>query len=213
MLSSSSTGETSRSGRAEDLVKRWKGVIKLRLKEKIAGEENDSGREIRSLRKLLAEEDPSEVAEALCGLEGLVPVGRKCALHLDNPCIQLIRCRKRTPLSSDVPTSATLHIWTPMIDHLTTMNPSFPVILAQQLLSILAGSAESQGVGSSKVKEVDSKDERQHASFRWTLAVWLIWLWSNGSLPREDKTRIWREMLGYAVHGDQVYVPSHLNSW
>jgi ribosomal biogenesis protein LAS1 len=58
-------------------VKRWKGVMKVRLKERLVGEENETGKEIRSLRRALEEEDAGDVIEALCNLEGLVPVGRK----------------------------------------------------------------------------------------------------------------------------------------
>jgi ribosomal biogenesis protein LAS1 len=85
MLSSSSAlSSTPRSGRAEELIKRWKGIMKFRLSERVVGEENDSGRELRGLRKALAEEDALDIVEALCGADGVVPVGRKWVIHFSS---------------------------------------------------------------------------------------------------------------------------------
>ena len=59
------------------MVKRWKSVMKARLREKEVGEENESGRELKRIRSQLEAEDVETVVEALCGPGGLVPVARK----------------------------------------------------------------------------------------------------------------------------------------
>lgn len=59
------------------MVKGWKRVMKTRVRDREVGEETPAAREIRRLRKELEGEEAGEIAEALCGQEGLVPVGRK----------------------------------------------------------------------------------------------------------------------------------------
>jgi ribosomal biogenesis protein LAS1 len=59
------------------LVRRWKSVMKVRMREKDVGEENDTGREVRRLKSDLEGKDGQEVVEALCKVGGLVPVARK----------------------------------------------------------------------------------------------------------------------------------------
>lgn len=63
--------------RAEAIVKRWKKVMKLRTGQKIVGEENDSGKELRRVRRDLETVDPEDLVAVLCGTQGLVPVARK----------------------------------------------------------------------------------------------------------------------------------------
>jgi ribosomal biogenesis protein LAS1 len=66
-----------KSGRAEELVRGWKRVMKARVREREVGEETESAREKRGIMRELEGEEEGEVLEALCGQEGLVPVGRK----------------------------------------------------------------------------------------------------------------------------------------
>jgi hypothetical protein len=61
----------------DELVKGWKRVMKTRVRDREVGEETPAAREIRRLKKELEGEETGEIAEALCGQEGLVPVGRK----------------------------------------------------------------------------------------------------------------------------------------
>jgi hypothetical protein len=58
-------------------VKRWKRVMKLRTSQKIVGEENDSGRELRRIKRDLEMIDPEDLVVVLCGTQGLVPLARK----------------------------------------------------------------------------------------------------------------------------------------
>ena len=51
--------------------------MKARLREKYVGEENASGREVRRLKGQFEAEEVEGVVEALCGVGGLVPVGKK----------------------------------------------------------------------------------------------------------------------------------------
>ena len=62
---------------AENLVKRWKKVMKVRVSEKIVGEENPSGRELRAVRRDLDIVDVEDIVGPLCTIAGLVPVARK----------------------------------------------------------------------------------------------------------------------------------------
>ena len=70
-------GATSGRRRAEAVVKRWKKVMKERVKGKVVGEENETGRELRKIRKELELLDPEDIAAVLCAPGGLVPVARK----------------------------------------------------------------------------------------------------------------------------------------
>ena len=63
--------------RAEALVKRWKKVMKLRTGQKIVGEENDSGKEVRRIKRDLEMVEVDDLVVVLCGTQGLVPVARK----------------------------------------------------------------------------------------------------------------------------------------
>lgn len=51
--------------------------MKVRVSEKIVGEENPSGREIRAVRRDLDIVDVEDIVGPLCTIAGLVPVARK----------------------------------------------------------------------------------------------------------------------------------------
>jgi ribosomal biogenesis protein LAS1 len=81
LLSSSSeaTGSAVSPAQAQaaGLVKRWKKVMKVRVSEKIVGEENPSGRELRTIRRDFDVVDVEDIVGPLCTVGGLVPVARK----------------------------------------------------------------------------------------------------------------------------------------
>ena len=51
--------------------------MKLRTSQKIVGEENDSGKELRRIKRDLEMVDPEDLVGVLCGTQGLVPLARK----------------------------------------------------------------------------------------------------------------------------------------
>jgi ribosomal biogenesis protein LAS1 len=78
LLASSSDDQTwDRREKVDNLLKRWKKVMKVRVKEKIAGEENETGYELRRLRKEMESEDVEDLAEVLCTVGALVPMARR----------------------------------------------------------------------------------------------------------------------------------------
>ena len=89
------TGEINKhhiqSSRCEGLMKGWKKVMKSRLREREVGEENDSGREIRRLKKEIFEEGVEEVIVVLLGEGGLVPIAKKWVRLLLN-----LSCRTKS---------------------------------------------------------------------------------------------------------------------
>ena len=51
--------------------------MKLRTGQKIVGEENDSGKEVRRIKRDLEMIEVEDLVVVLCGTQGLVPVARK----------------------------------------------------------------------------------------------------------------------------------------
>lgn len=51
--------------------------MKVRVSEKIVGEENPSGRELRTIRRDVDVVDVEDIVGPLCTVGGLVPVARK----------------------------------------------------------------------------------------------------------------------------------------
>lgn len=70
-------GPSAEEARAEEAVVGWKKVMKARVKGREVGEENESGRQLRRLRKELDSFDSEVLSYALCGSDGLVPTARK----------------------------------------------------------------------------------------------------------------------------------------
>ena len=62
---------------AEGIIKRWKKAMKIRVRDKVVGEENETGREIRKIKRDLELVDPEDIITALCTVEGIIPLARK----------------------------------------------------------------------------------------------------------------------------------------
>jgi ribosomal biogenesis protein LAS1 len=67
---------SSSSGPAEVLIKRWKKVMKERIREREVGNGGERGREVRNLKREFAELG-SDVVDGLISAGGLVPLARK----------------------------------------------------------------------------------------------------------------------------------------
>lgn len=63
--------------RSEGLIRRWKKAMKTRVRDKVAGEENETGREIRKVKRDIEVVDPEDVIAALCTVDGLIPLARR----------------------------------------------------------------------------------------------------------------------------------------
>jgi hypothetical protein len=87
------------------------------------------------------------------------------------------------------------------------VNEDFPTKLATHILSTM----EAPLVQSDGQSSADLASEKQHPSYRWSLAVWLVNIWSDAEypMPKEEKSRIWRELLASLIHGDPVLVVSY----
>lgn len=56
---------------------------------------------------------------------------------------------------------------------------------------------------------------RERMTFRWTLGVWLIWIWDGGnglSLSDEEKREYWSRLAPALFQGDVVYVSYKLGT-
>jgi ribosomal biogenesis protein LAS1 len=63
--------------RAEKLVGRWKRLMKDRLREREVAEDTVRAKEMRRVRRGLEVEEVDDVVEALCSVEGMIPLARK----------------------------------------------------------------------------------------------------------------------------------------
>lgn len=63
--------------RVEGAIRRWKKVVKYRLREKEVREEDESGREVRKVKKELESEEGDAIVDTLCQVGSLVPLARK----------------------------------------------------------------------------------------------------------------------------------------
>lgn len=64
--------------KADSIVKRWKRAMKIRIRDKLVGDENETGREIKKIKRELEVMDPEDVVSALITVEGLIPLARRC---------------------------------------------------------------------------------------------------------------------------------------
>ncbi|CAD6563923.1 MAG: rRNA-processing protein las1 [Tremellales sp. Tagirdzhanova-0007] len=179
------------AGRNEDLVRRWKSAMKARVRNKVVGDENLNGRELRGLKTEFEAEELENIVDALCGVGGLVPVARK----------------KRQSPTSTTPSSISLQIWTPLLLNLAASRPAFPTILADAILTRLIQpmiNLPNVSGDSSQSQERPNQDP----TFRWSLAVWLLWLWRGDEdtfiIEQKEKKRLWRRLLGSLLLGDEV---------
>lgn len=79
-LASTSSDPIPRSLRAENLVGRWKKLIKARSRGEIGGPESE--REEKSLIREIDGEDILEMAEALAAVGGLIPLAKRLAARI-----------------------------------------------------------------------------------------------------------------------------------
>jgi len=124
--------------------------------------------------------------------------------------ILTVHTRKRPPSSSTSPSSCSLQIWQPLLSHLLASNPTLPASMADTILSEVTRPPSESPI-STKDPITAREQQRETSSFRWGLAVWLIWLWRGGEvtliIDAEGKKRLWRRLSGSLLHGDSAYVP------
>ncbi|WWC86186.1 uncharacterized protein L201_001059 [Kwoniella dendrophila CBS 6074] len=175
----------------EGLIKKWKKVIKLRLREKEVREEDESAIEIRKIKKDLLTSfllQPSSnnldlIVNVLCQKGILVPIA----------------LQKRTILSSDSPTKPSLKIWLPLLEYLQeNSNGELIDQLTNKILDILLNPNSLQqqqntypindNHGSINGVIIDEEKKKEdEISYRWNLAVWLIWFWNNNNNSSHQK--------------------------
>ncbi|WWD17939.1 hypothetical protein CI109_102384 [Kwoniella shandongensis] len=196
--------------RVDGLVKRWKKVMKSRLREKEVREEDESAREMRRVRKALEGEDGEVLVRVLAEVGGLVPIA----------------ARKRSTNKSTSPPTPSLKIWDPLLVHLSTTSlPSLPSSLASHILEILLNPTAAAvpsaalpthdglglGFGGIQPAEAGSEEEirSERESYRWGLGVWLLYIWGGEGglvLEQEEKKGLYRKLLSglLHLHEDQV---------
>ncbi|WVF70898.1 hypothetical protein IAT40_005693 [Kwoniella sp. CBS 6097] len=178
--------------RVESLVKRWKRVQKVRLREKEVREEDETALEVKRIKKALEVEDGNVIVDVLVGQGGLVPIADK----------------KRASFKSSSPPTPSLKIWLPLLQHLSSSSHSdLSALLSSRILDVLLNpgshwqlqlqlqsQSQLQGpsdyfyngqivsVANNDQVQVDKKKdgESESESFRWGLATWLIYLWTRG---------------------------------
>lgn len=107
--------------------------------------------------------------------------------------------RKRPSLEVDRPTRASQQIWTPLMIHMSMVQPSFPSLLAEQIAaSVLARASSGRG----------NEDEAESEELsKWSLAVWLITLWrgiQGGELSEQVKGDLRRRIMVSLPAGDHL---------
>ncbi|OCF45356.1 hypothetical protein I317_00879 [Kwoniella heveanensis CBS 569] len=197
--------------RVEGLVKRWKRVQKVRLRDKEVREEDETALEVKRIKKALQVEDAGVIVDVLIGQGGLVPIADK----------------KRASLKSSTPPTPSLKIWLPLLRHLaSTSHPDLPAVLSSRILDVLLNPGESHsrsvfggdGIGQlfggnvNGAESMTMKDQEQDRdSFRWGLATWLIYLWSQGQGRKQSETQT-QSSLGEPVTSLEISVEDKMGS-
>lgn len=194
LLASSSTQPAYEGrDRAEKLVGRWKRLMKDRLRDREVAEDTARAKELRRVRRGLESEEVEDVVEALCGTEGMIPLARK----------------KRPGKTDTAPPTALLQVWAPLLVHLTAVRPTYPALLAEHIVSALIDD-EGRRTPEHPSQEGRREGEKERQSFRWTLAVWLIWLWEGLSGPgrigiaEECRRPLWNRVVSALLAGDMM---------
>ncbi|OXG25744.1 hypothetical protein C361_01704 [Cryptococcus neoformans Tu259-1] len=190
--------------RVDGLLKRWKKIAKNRLRDKEVREEDESAIEMKKVRKELE----GEVAGTSGIVKGLVEVGSLVPLAK----------RKRASQKAISPPPPSLKIWEPLLTHLSdTTMPDLSSTLSIQILDILLNpstspmhSQQSQGFNPSAELISLNDDEKdasgENESYRWGLAVWLLYFWRNSpsesalKLTQDEKRAIYRRLALTLLH-------------
>ncbi|WVW82225.1 hypothetical protein I302_104231 [Kwoniella bestiolae CBS 10118] len=164
--------------RVEGLIKKWKKVIKFRLREKEVREQDQSALELNKIKGSLQGSQLGLIIGVLVGDGGLVPSS----------------VQKRTLLTSHSPTTPSLKIWLPLLLHLqSTSHADLTSQLSSKILDILLNPnwLNEASSGLNVTVNGDTKErEKDGQSFRWNLAVWLIHFWSNSETEQEGSLRL-----------------------
>ena len=122
-----------------------------------------------------------------------------------------VRNRKRPSVDTNSPSIASLRLWVPLLFHLAE-NTSLSSVLADHILTILIRPSvdHADGPGFDTLGADAHREEEKDPTFRWALAVWLIWLWRGTedhlTLREEVKKTLWRRLLGSLLTGDVMWV-------
>lgn len=126
--------------------------------------------------------------------------------------------RKRASQKAISPPPPSLSIWEPLLTHLSnTTMPDLSSVLSTQIIDILlnpsTSSVQSQGPqGFNPSADLISlnEDERdasgESESYRWGLAVWLLYFWRNNlsenplKLTEEERKAIYRRLALTLLH-------------
>ncbi|ODO07509.1 hypothetical protein L198_01088 [Cryptococcus wingfieldii CBS 7118] len=205
--------------RIDSLLRRWKKVMKTRLREKEVREEDVSGLEMRKVRRDLEGEvsGVDGIIKSLIEVGSLVPLAKRQV--------------KRASPQSSLPPTPSLKIWLPLLTHLSATTPSFPSFLATSILDLLlnpsdlstnlpAGrlgfNAQAEMITLGEQQEDDAREEEE--SYRWGLGVWVLYLWREDAevegalgLDAEEKTILYRRLAIALLHkhDDQILVRLH----
>lgn len=184
LLAESSTHTTVINDRAARLTGRYKRVSKDKARDRDVDDAGHRAKELRRIKRGLEVEDTQDVVEALCSTDGIVPVARK-----------------KRPTSRDTePTEGSVRLWLPLLRHLAPYHPNLASLMGQHIAGVLLDQMDG----------IEKEDVKEQTSFRWSLAVWLIWAWRGEDrdlrLTREDKGEIWSRLLPVLAQASPLYV-------
>lgn len=164
------------ASRAESLVADWKRVVKARVRERDVSTESKSGVAMRKLLREMESVDVDEVLDSVVRF-GLVPVAR----------------RKRPGPRATEPPAEHQQVWTPLLAKLGESSP-IGGRFGEALVAVLA-----------EPVQVDDPDVRKEVdTYRWTLGLWLAFVWGAMVIPDETRVGIKRRLARELVHGDRV---------
>ncbi len=100
-----------------------------------------------------------------------------------------------------------MQVWEQLLAHLSAYHPNLGPMMADEILATVLDSAPTQ-VHPGQSPDERKEEQKERATARWTLAVWLLWLWRGNSggldLDRETKRDIWSRLAPALFHGDAV---------
>ncbi|WVN90311.1 uncharacterized protein L203_105547 [Cryptococcus depauperatus CBS 7841] len=191
--------------RLDGLMKRWKKVMKIRLRENEVREEDASAVEMKRVKKEIEDMAGVEyVVKSLVEAGGLVPLAK----------------RKRVAYSFTSPSPLSLRIWEPLLNHLccTTM-PDLPSVLSTRIMDLLLNPSDatviqqgplqvfshtSEHISFEEPEEENKRDEGN--SYRWGLSAWLLHIWRHDAgenklaLEDEEKKVLYKRLAMALLH-------------